>query len=160
MTDKDVDKTTDANRVVTIQEYIETLVELKVTLGSISDLMDKIGTSEEKQADAIQTLATEMRLIKDKIANIELKILLANSVDIRRTGPTNGSSNDKKSKGKLPSDLEELNKKLMYEVVGKFVAKNWKFFLVLAVLAVVGAMALNVDVVQSIGLKQVVTPTP
>jgi len=153
----------DAKDIVTLQEYIDTLVELRVTLGTISELMDKISVSEEKQAESMNALASEMKSIKDKIANIELKILLANANGIKKpngNGNGNGNGNSKNGKnGKKITELDEVNRKMMYELVGKFFVNNWKFFLVIVVLAIIGLTALNIDIPSTLGLKHG-PPTP
>lgn len=142
--------------VISLQNYIATLVELKVTLGTINELMDNLVKSEEKTAEAMIQLATEMKLIKDKIANIELKILLTNAYELRKNAP-NGTQNGEK--GKRPADpLKEINKKIFYELIGMFIVRNWKFFVLVAILATIGFFALGPSAEQVKAVKDIVLP--
>ena len=136
--------------------YIETLVAVKAGLSTIADgqkaLYEHISRNSDEQTRQLATIAADIRVMRERFSNIEMRSMM---VTYKKNGDGNGhsdqASNGSKDKGKSQSkkDItesleteEDFDREMMYRHVGKFMSSNWKFLLIVSLLAVAGVVML------------------
>jgi hypothetical protein len=153
-------------------QYIETLVAIKTSLSLLHEsqkaLHNKICQNLDEQSKQLISMAADIRLIRERFANIDLRNMMltykngtnGNSHTQEKSSKKNGKDIDLRKQIKEHLDTEEeLEKELLYRSVGKLISNNWKFILIVFILALIGVIAIFfgpdwVDWLKHIPLKK------
>lgn len=129
------------------KQYIDTLSDIKAGLDILAEgqknIVENIYRNMDQQTKQLSSIAADIRVIREQIANIQLKYMLT---DLKKedggkrngNGNGNGNGNDKDKFKKLIEKEETVNKELLYRYIGKFMLGNWKILIFLIFLSLIG----------------------